>query len=421
FMTAGKNGGIGVIAFDITDRRALERDIVMAKDQAEASSRAKGDFLSRMSHEMRTPLNAVIGMTHIAKASDDPAKKEYCLDKIDAASVHLLGVINDILDMSKIEADKFELFYSDFSFEDMLRRVYDVINFRVEERKQALTLNIDPAVPAYIEGDEQHLAQVMTNLLSNAVKFTPDEGAISLAVRSLEKDGQGIHVLEVRVTDTGIGISAEQQDRLFTSFEQADGGISRKFGGTGLGLAISRRIVEMMGGTIWIESEEGKGATFIFTFKAKAVQALKAQGEGEASATEAQDEDTAGKYAGRHVLLAEDNEINREVVLSLLEDTNLEIDIAVNGAEAVESFAAAPSRYQMVFMDIHMPEVDGYEAVCRIRALPVPEAATVPIIAMTANVFREDIDRCLQCGMNGHIAKPIDPVELHAVLAKYLQ
>jgi signal transduction histidine kinase/DNA-binding response OmpR family regulator len=521
------------------------------KNIAEEASRAKSDFLANMSHEMRTPMNAIIGMTAIAKTSEDLERKDYCLQKVEEASTHLLGVINDILDMSKIEANKFELSPDRFNFEKMLQKVVNVVSFRVDEKKLRFTVYIDRDIPPELIGDDQRIAQVVTNLLSNAVKFTPENGAIHLEARLLEKETEkenGPCTLQISVADTGIGISEEQQSRLFTSFQQAESGTSRKFGGTGLGLAISKRIVEMMGGRIGVESEPGKGSTFAFTLKAERTsgerprllnenvnwnnvrllvvddnryildyfgeiargiglacdtaesgeQALAmidrngayniyfvdwkmpgmngieltrrikaANGESKAvvimiSSTEwtaiegdaknagvnkfipkplfpsaivdylneclgrglpapekTQPEETAS-FEGKRLLLAEDVEINREIVLSLLEPTLLAIDCAENGAEAVRLFSESPERYDMIFMDVQMPEMDGYEATRRIRALGPPKAREIPIVAMTANVFREDIERCLAAGMNDHIGKPLDLDEVLSMLRKYL-
>ena len=543
FMTDSKTLGIGSIASDITEKRLLEKELIDAKDQAEQSSRAKGDFLSRMSHEMRTPLNAIIGMTNIANMSKELEKKEYCLDRIAVASNHLLGVINDILDMSKIEANKFELSTTEFYFEKMMMRVVNVVNFRIDEKNHTVIVNIDKKLQdSAIISDEQRLSQVIANLMANAVKFTPEYGTITLSAEKVSEEGDTC-TLKIAVTDTGIGISPEQQKRLFHSFEQADGGISRKFGGTGLGLAISKSIVELMDGKIWVESEMGHGATFAFTIQVKKGKTLRSPTPGHdvtwknlrilvvddapevreyflnfaqsiqvacdaaadgheacrlldeqtdesfrivfadwkmpgmdgieltrrikekhgvnaivimISATQWSDIEKeareagvdrfipkplfsslivdcineclgkdqlqselmetelmeSGCFAGRCVLLVEDIEINREIATSLLTPTGMIIECAENGQEAYQMFQKNPSRYDLVLMDIHMPEVDGYAATRMIRALDLPEAATVPIIAMTANVFREDIEKCLAAGMNGHIGKPIDIGEI---------
>jgi PAS domain S-box-containing protein len=560
FTTDTKKDGIGVIASDITEKRQLERDIIAAKEQAEQSNLAKSNFLSRMSHEMRTPMNAIIGMTTIARSSKDPERKEYCLSKINEASIHLLGVINDILDMSKIEAGKFELSYTEFNFEKMLQRLTNVMNFKFDEKQQNFIVRVSREVPESIIADEQRLAQVLTNLLSNAGKFTPERGSITLSVNKILNDAiqdQKFCTLRFEVADTGIGIAPEQQKRLFSLFEQADGSIARKYGGTGLGLSISKSIVELMGGEIWVESEMGQGAAFIFEitvergilqpgeksnvrinwdkvrilavddspevleyFKdftesmgmscstasdgTEAYDLIKAaydHSEGESPpfdlvfvdwrmprmngieltqeiknqfgknivvimisaaewATIEMDAKKAGVdgfiskplfpsqildcisshldlqkfvqepppediqgdhiFAGLTLLLAEDVEINREIVLALLENTDLTIDCAENGKEALVKFQEAPDKYRMILMDIHMPEMDGFEATRQIRALDIPEAKTIPIVAMTANVFREDIEKCLAVGMNDHLGKPIDIEDLLKKLKKYL-
>ncbi|MDR0601111.1 MAG: response regulator [Treponema sp.] len=554
-------------------RSDAEEQLRAAKEMAEQSNLAKSNFLSRMSHEMRTPMNAIIGMTTIARTSGNREKMEYCLSKINDASIHLLGVINDILDMSKIESGKFELTDSEFDFEKMLKKVTDMMEFRIDEKKQNFIVKVDPCVPGRIIADEQRLAQVLTNLLSNAAKFTPEGGTITLAIerrpdpqtdaagggKNGEESGgaRGVErgalcILGFHIIDSGIGITKEQTGKLFTLFEQADGTIARKFGGTGLGLAISKNIVELMGGSIHIESEPGKGSDFSFEvtvgqgkaeeavkenwgnlrilvvddswevleyFKAYAAEmhidcALAASGAEalriieqqeipftiafidwrmpemngievtrlikknigpniivimiSASEWDAMEKDAkeagvdgyvpkplfpsaltdcinncirnhpsvAGRrgarkniFAGKRLLLAEDVEINREIVNSLLEESGAGIDYAENGTEAVEKFRKDPRGYGIIFMDIHMPEMDGYEATRRIRALErelnaasgaqAPGLQT-PIVAMTANVFKEDIERCLAAGMNAHLGKPIDVDELYRQLRKYL-
>jgi PAS domain S-box-containing protein len=396
----GEKVGVMVISHNITERKAME-------EQAMSASSAKSTFLANMSHEIRTPMNAIIGMVTIGKSASDIERKDYCFVKIEDASRHLLGVINDVLDISKIEANKFELAPVDFNFEKMIQRVVDVISFRVDEKRQKLTVNNDNAIPQTLVADDQRLAQVITNLLGNAVKFTPEHGSISINTRFLGEEG-GLCTIEVAVSDTGIGISAEHLKTLFNSFQQAEADTARRFGGSGLGLVISRSIVEMMGGKIWVNSELGKGSTFFFTVQAKKVSYVN-DNTGAGRVPDKEKPDINGLFAGRRILLAEDMEINREIVQPLLEPTQLEIDCAENGAEAVRMFTEAPERYDIIFMDVQMPEMDGYEATRRIRAVEAERnGRRIPIIAMTANVFREDIEKCLNEGMNDHVGKPLD-------------
>jgi signal transduction histidine kinase len=390
------------------------------RKKAEAASRTKSTFLSAMSHEMRTPMNAIIGMTAIARATDDMAKKDYALDRIEEASEHLLGVINDILDMSKIEADKLELSYIEFSFSRMLQKVQTVINPRVDEKKLAFSVTVDEKIPDALISDDQRVTQVVINLLSNAVKFTDDNGKIALKA-SLLGEEDGLYEIQIEVADTGIGMNEEQIGRLFGSFEQAESGTSRKYGGTGLGLAISKNIVDLLGGSIRVKAKPGEGSQFFFTFKAQA-----GAGSTKDSLTGPTADALSGatpeapeiSLKGKRILLAEDIEINREIVLELLDSTGIEIDCANNGAEALEKFTAAPQSYDLILLDCMMPVMDGYEATQSIRALDVPQARTVPIVAMTANVFKEDVDKCLASGMNDHIGKPIDFNKLLAILRK---
>ena len=417
FDDNGDLSGILILAHDITQMHN-------ANVQAEEATRAKSNFLANMSHEIRTPMNAVIGMTGIGKTSSDIERKNYCFNKIEEASTHLLGIINDILDMSKIEANKFELTTGEFIFEKIVQRAINVVNFRMDEKHQTLSVVIDKNIPNTLICDDQRLVQIMTNLLGNAVKFTPEGGFISLKAKLID-ESDGIYKIQFEVADTGIGISPEQKARLFTSFQQAESNTVRKFGGTGLGLSISKSIVEMMGGKIWVESELGKGSTFCFTVNVQTPLSQSAATDiiNENFGKDRQSADIRANipdYSGKCILLAEDIEINREIALAMLEDTKLEIDCAENGSEAVSMFCRAPEKYKMILMDVQMPEMDGYKATQCIRSLTLPQAKTIPIIAMTANVFNEDVDRCLAAGMDGHIGKPLDYCRMMEVLDDYV-
>ena len=416
FVAMTASSVAGAIMLDIYNTKLKD-----AVTKVMAASKAKSEFLSNMSHEMRTPMNAIINMTVIGKNSDNMERKDYALNKIGEASTHLLGVINDILDMSKIEAKKFELVPVKFNFEKMLTRVVSVNNFRIEEKHQKLAVQIDKDIPKLLIGDDQRLSQIVTNLLGNAVKFTPENGSISLDANFLREEND-VCTIQISVTDTGIGISKEAQSKLFQSFQQAETSTARKYGGTGLGLSISKNFVEMMGGKIWVESEAGKGSKFAFTIQARrGGEAEEHHQKKEAAKAITND------FIGHRILLVEDMEINREIVLMLLESTNLEIDCAENGIQAVDMFIEEPERYEIIFMDVHMPGMDGYEATGQIRlyenklSSEQKQHKRVPIIAMTANVFKEDIENCINAGMDDHLGKPLDFEIVMDKLRRYLK
>jgi signal transduction histidine kinase len=398
--------------------RSRTKELELKTIVAEEAARSRSDFLANMSHEIRTPMNAIIGMTSIGKSAIDIEKKDYALDKISGASSHLLGVINDILDMSKIDAGKLELSPILFDPHDMINRIVDMISFRVKAQKQTLRVEIDPDIPHGLIGDDQRIAQVITNLLSNASKFTPEGGKIDMKIACKEEHELYV-TLEVFVTDNGIGISKEQQKKLFHAFQQADSSTSRNFGGTGLGLAISKRIVDMMDGRIWVESEEGHGSTFAFTINLEK-DLIPAEG-GAAIAEIAEIPIEEIDFSDFAVMLAEDVEINREIVVSLLESTKIRILTVENGVQAIAAFEEYAETLDLIFMDMQMPEMNGLEATMAIRAIGTPRAKEIPIIAMTANVFKEDIEKCLEAGMNGHIGKPLDFNEVIGVLVEYLR
>jgi CheY-like chemotaxis protein/anti-sigma regulatory factor (Ser/Thr protein kinase) len=324
--------------------------------------------------------------------------------------------------MSKIEANKLELSPQNFSFKKFIDRIVTVSTFQIKEKKLQFSLNVDPDIPDMLYGDDQRLAQVVANLMSNAAKFTPEGGEIKFAAKLIGAEG-GKYKIMISVADTGIGISPEQQAMLFQPFQQAESTTTRKYGGTGLGLAISKRIIDIMSGEIILESELGKGSVFTVTLPLAAATGDIAAAEGgyvDSSDEEIVAEIGPGELAGNRHLLAEDVEINREIVLTMLEPTGLEIDCAENGAEAVALYSSDPARYDMIFMDMQMPEMDGCEATQRIRSLDAPRAKAVPIVALTANVFKEDIDRCIAAGMNGHIGKPLSMQGIAAKLRRHL-
>ena len=379
-------------------------------------SLAKSNFLANMSHEIRTPMNAIIGMSSIAKDCNSSDEKNQAIRRIQDASKHLLGIINDILDMSKIEAGKFELLHDAFGFRKMIENTVDIIGFKVEEKKQIFHTNIDPNIPEVVIGDELRLAQVVTNILTNAVKFTPEDGVILLYAELVEKNDSSCKI-QMSISDTGIGMTEEQVSRLFTAFEQAEASTTRKYGGTGLGLAISKSIVKLMEGDIWVTSMPGEGSTFTFH-----VNVGYSSNEDEIQGI--LEEQTLSfdslDLSGRTILLVDDVEINRDIVAALLEPYNAELIMAVNGVDAVTTFVDHIACIDLILMDIQMPEMDGYDATRTIRALKEEKAKSVPIVAMSANVFKEDIDRCYASGMNEHLGKPVNIEEMLGVLQRYL-
>jgi len=397
----------------IRELRHTSAELETAIVQTNAASKAKSDFLSNMSHEIRTPLNAIVGMIAIGKKADDIDKKNHALSEIGDASSHLLGIINDVLDMAKIEADKLELMPVNFAFEKMLKKVLSTIQYRANEKELIMTTNVDSDIPHFIIGDEQRLSQILMNLLSNAVKFTPVGGKINLDAALSKRIDDTIR-LRIEVSDSGIGISPEQQKKLFDAFEQANTGVSREYGGTGLGLAIVKRIVELMGGRIWVKSELGKGAKFIFTVQVSC-------GYNEYNLPDEHNEaDSVGAFDGKRLLVAEDVEINSKILIALLSDTGIVIDCVENGKEALDAIEANPDLYDIVFMDLQMPQMNGLEATRHIRALPGNTREKLPIIAMTANVFKDDVDNCIAAGMNDHLSKPLDVELVIKKLHEYL-
>ena len=404
----------------ITDITSIAR----ARMAAEQANQAKTEFLSRVSHEMRTPMNAIIGMTYIAGSTDEKDKIRYCLDKIDTASKQLLTVIDDMLDMSRIESHQLKVFNKEFNFRNTLENITGPIQYEAEKKKQNFLLRLDPNIPATVIGDNLRLSQVLTKLLTNAIKFTDENGTITM---SIEKAGEEDNLLNLQfeIIDTGIGISPEQLPRLFAFFEQGDGGIDRKYGGTGLGLVISKYIIELMGGQIQVASELGYGTRFSFNIKVE-------KGQDKPSPEQAGDHYNLSAAAAKEhahntfrfqnhtILLAEDKDVDRDIFLTILEPTGLSIDFARSGQETVGLFDDKPERYDLILMSIQMPGISGYEATRQIRSLEHPEAVGVPIIALTPNQFWEDANRYFEIGVNDQLSKPIDPRNLLLLLEKYL-
>ncbi|MGB4065431.1 MAG: PAS domain S-box protein [Azonexus sp.] len=385
----------------------------IAKEAAEAASRAKSTFLANMSHELRTPMNAIMGMTGLALRNATDPKLRDQLAKVTQASHHLLQVINDILDISKIEADRLSLDAIDFTLATPLENLSNLVLPAAMAKGLTFSIDIAPDLARQrLSGDPLRLGQILLNLASNAIKFT-NEGSVSLDVSVTEETNEDI-VIRCAVSDTGIGISAEDQARLFQAFEQSDNSMTRKYGGTGLGLAISKRLAAVMGGSIGVDSQPGSGSTFWFTARLKKSTA-KLEPVRPASAN-LSEEMLKADYAGARILLAEDEPINQEVSRELLESAGLVVDLAEDGVEAVE--LARRTAYDLILLDLQMPKMNGIEASQIIRALPGREA--VPILALTANAFTGDRQKCIDAGMNDHISKPVDPEQLFATLFKWL-
>lgn len=408
FFFISKRGDRRIIAHQ-RQANALLKD---AADAANAASIAKSDFLSHMSHDIRTPINGIMGMTEIAlKNIDDKDRVLDCLQKIDGSSGHLLSLVNDVLDMSRIESGKVQISHKPLNILELLRHCSSIISGQLQGRDIMFTEEFENIENPHILGDELHLRQVLINILGNAVKFTPDGGRIYFRVREFSAEGEAAR-FHIEIEDTGIGMKPEFLPHIFEPFAQEDGGNRSSYKGTGLGMSITKKFMDLMGGIVEVQSEPGKGTLFRLELPVEIDREW--QGEQEPAGQQT-------TLAGARVILAEDNDLNMEIAVFMLESLEIEVTAVTDGKAALDAFAAAaPGTFDGILMDIMMPVMDGLTATREIRALEREDAGVIPIIAMTANAYDEDRRKCMEAGMDAHMSKPIDGEVLRKMLVQYI-
>ena len=398
---------------DITEQRELQKKLEKQSKQlkealksAEQANQAKSDFLARMSHDIRTPINGIRGMVEIGRYyKDDLEKQSDCREKVWEASGFLLDLVNDVLDMSKIEAGKTVFKYTDFSILDFITELNTIFHSQIDEKNQTLTIIKENIRHEWVNGDQVHLMQIFSNLVSNAVKYTQEGGKIQFLVEECETKSSVYAKYRFLVSDNGMGMSADFKDTIFDAFTRAESSMTNKIQGTGLGMAITKNLVEAMGGSIDVESELSQGSCFEVLIDLRI-----AEDRFVSSAEQAEKDEPAGNVLkGMRFLCAEDNELNAEILMELLKIEGAECTICENGKRVLEAFEqSAPGDYDMILMDVQMPVMNGYEATKAIRRSSHELAMTIPIIAMTANAFSEDIQHSLAAGMNAHVSKPVE-------------